>query len=157
MAAFNPSDSELERKGPECGSASRALPQQRRDAELLRDAAKELKGAGTHRRAAGRGEGEEKERRREGEERRRGEGALGAWGAGPGATDLPAEPPGGSPKAEPAKPVIWRQFAYLWSLPPFSLITSLAEKVTEKKKNKTTTKKKKKKSGKKRMVRTRWL
>lgn len=36
------------------------------------------------------------------------------------------------PKAEPAKPVNWQQFAYLWCLLPFSVIALQAGKVTEK-------------------------
>lgn len=36
------------------------------------------------------------------------------------------------PKAEPAKPVIWQQFAYWWCLLPFSLIALQEGKVTGK-------------------------
>lgn len=36
------------------------------------------------------------------------------------------------PKAEPAKPVIWQQFAYLWYLLPFFVIALQAGKVAEK-------------------------
>lgn len=71
----------------------------------------------------------------------RGGGRRGAGGGGSAAEGArrggraPRIPPAAAmplPKAEPAKPVNWQQFAYLWCLLPFSVIALQAGKVTEK-------------------------